>query len=467
LNALALVLLPRRWAPMPLIVGAIYITRAHGIDVGAATFTVMELLILVGFGRVLVMREYRIGALNASDHLMIAWGTWMVISALFHRDPSMEVVTRLGYAFDGWGLYFLFRAFCRSRDDMVTLCGIVGILLAPIAAAMVVEKATATNLFALFFDGVPLTPAFRGDAVRAQGPFAHSILAGSIGAVSLPLMVGLWQLRRRIALLGIVASLAMVFTSTSSGPIVSAAAGVVALLMWRYRERMRLVRWSALGAYLALEVVMTAPAYYLMARVDLTGGSTGWHRARLIEKAFTHLSEWWLVGTDYTRHWMPTQVGWSADHADITNHYLRMGVQGGLPLMLLLIAIFVMGFSFFGHGLRRESEVKFHFPIWACGASLFAHAVTCIGVSYFDQSIVFLYLTLAASGAVGSPVVAAHQRVSREHESPIRPDLPLYKLRKLIRARSVSAVRNRLVARPNVGRNRHRKGPGHQPSAYR
>ena len=80
-----------------------------------------------------------------------------------------------------------------------------------------------------------------------------------------------------------------------------------------------------------LDLVMKAPAYYIIARADIIGGSTGWHRAALIDSAIRHLNEWWLIGTDYTRNWMVTGVSWSADNTDITNHYLYLGVLGGLP----------------------------------------------------------------------------------------------------------------------------------------
>jgi hypothetical protein len=149
---------------------------------------------------------------------------------------------------------------------------------------------------------------------------------------------------------------------------------------------------------------MKAPAYYLMGRVPLVPGSTGWHRARLIESAISHLSEWWVAGTDYTRHWMPSGVSWSPDHADITNHYIMMGIWGGLPLMLMFIIIIAKGFSYVGQILRTISDERLNtrFIIWALGASLFANAATMISVSYFDQSFLFLYLTIASIGSARS-----------------------------------------------------------------
>ena len=190
----------------------------------------------------------------------------------------------------------------------------------------------------------------------------------------------------------------------------SAIWAIGAMCMWRWRHHLRLVRWLAVLGYFGLDLVMKAPAYYLIARLDLTGSSTSWHRAALIEAALTHLSEWWLGGTDVTGHWMPYKVVGVVGGeklADITNHYLRMGVDGGLPLMLLFIAILAMGFSFVGRTLRQMPELpaQSQFMIWALGVSLFAHSITFISVSYFDQSFVFIYLSLAVIGSTWSGTV--------------------------------------------------------------
>ncbi len=380
-TTIALVVLPRRWAPIPLIIGVCYLPPGQNIDIGPYTFTPVRILVVAGLARLLSRREWSGQRPNGLDGLMLAWGIWMVLSVYFHVDPSTQVVNRLGLLLDGWGSYFLLRAFCRSRGELSLLFRIVAVLLAPIATAMVVEKLTVHNPFAIFGD-VPAIPEIRDGSVRAQGPFAHSILAGSIGAVSLPLMIGLWPLHRRIAVLGVIACVAMVMASSSSGPIVSALLAVFALCWWPYRHRMRLARYAAVVAYCLLALVMNSPPYYLIARIDLAGGSTGWHRARLIESSIEHLGEWWLIGTDYTRHWMPTGVSFSPDHTDITNHYLLLGVLGGLPLMGLFILMLWKGFSYVGRALQ-EPAVPAHsqFLTWAAGTALFAHAATCISSS--------------------------------------------------------------------------------------
>lgn len=406
INITLLLLLPRRWAPLPLLIGACYMTPGQVIELGPFHFTVIRMLVMAGVVRVIVRNERLAGRTNGLDRLILAWSVLALISSVFHKDALAALIYRFGLVYDTCGIYFLVRVFCQSLDDVEGLCRLTAILLLPVALEMIYEKLTVSNLFSILGEG-SVSPAIREGHVRARGPFAHAILAGTIGAVCLPLIVPLWRQHRKVAKIGIGACLVMIITSASSGPILSAMAALGALFMWHYRHRIRLIRWLAIVGYIGLDLVMLDPAYYILARIDLTGSSTGWHRARLIQSAIEHLPEWWLVGTDYTRHWMPTGVSWSPEHTDITNHYLQMGVIGGLPLMLLFIAVLVKGFSFVGRTMRQAPELsqQSRFMIWALGASLFAHATTFISVSYFDQSFVFIYLTLAAIGSVWSSIV--------------------------------------------------------------
>ncbi len=411
-NTALLVLLPRRWAPLPLVLGACLMTVGYRVEVGGASFTVIRMLIAAGTIRIMIRGERPPGGMNGLDLLMVGWAFWALVSSRFHEDPSEGLVFRLGVVYDACGSYFLIRVFCQSLDDVARLIGMLAIALVPVALEMVYEKIAFHNLFSMF-GGVPEIPQVREGRIRAFGPFTHPILAGTIGAVSLPLMAGIWKVNQKSAFAGVAACVTMVVAAASSGPLMSAMAAAGALLMWRWRDRIRIFRWLAIWGYIGLDFVMKEPAYYIMARIDLTGGSTGWHRGRLIESSIEHLSEWWLTGTDYTRHWMPTGVSWSPNHADITNHYLHYGVMGGLPLMFLFIGLLLQGFSFVGKMQREASSLspESQYMVWALGASLFAHAVTCIAVSYFDQSVVFIYVTL---GMIGSGYAVLSLAKARE-----------------------------------------------------
>jgi hypothetical protein len=405
ITSVALLLVPRRLAPVPLLAGACYMTLGQSIDFGPLSFSVLRILIAVGIARVLARREKFGSAFGSLDWLMSASAGLAVVTSGFHKEPATQLIFNLGFAYNTCGIYFLLRVFCRSIEDVLTVIQATAFLLVPVAVEMMYESSSRQNLFAVL-GGVPELAAVREGRIRAQGPFAHAILAGTVGAVCLPMMIGLWRSRRGPSLAGIAACLIMVIASASTGPIASAFAGLVAMLMWRIRLHMALVRRLTVLGYAALVLVMKAPPYALIGRVDLAGGSAGWHRVALIDAAREHLNEWWLCGTDYTRHWMPTGVSWSPNHTDITNYYLHLGIIGGLPLTLVFVSSLVRAFSFVGKVIRSEVLAKDdHFVVWSLGAALLAHTATCISVSYFDQSFIYLYLSLAAIASAYASLV--------------------------------------------------------------
>lgn len=399
----ALLCLPRRWATVPLLAGASYITMGQQFDLGPFSVTVLRFLILLGFIRAFIRREGPAGGLNGLDKLMIAWSLWACFAAVFHKDAWDAFIFRLGIIYNSVGFYFLVRCFVQSWEDVLLLIKSTALLLVPIAFEMAQEQFTHRNLFSIF-GGVGDQPVIRNGRLRAQGPFRHPILAGTVGAVCLPLMIVIWRKYPWSAKLGLAACLIITGASASSGPILSIMAALFVFMIWRWRHLTRYMRIAAVVCYILLDIVMKDPAYYILARIDLTGSSSSYHRPAIIEAAIKYLGEWWLAGTDYTRHWMPYGVSWSEDHADITNHYIAQGVRGGLLQMILFIATIWCAFRYVGDLVRtrEENEMPGAFAMWTIGACLFAHAATCISVAYFDQSVVFLYLVLAILGSLYS-----------------------------------------------------------------
>lgn len=330
------------------------------------------------------------------DSLVLSWAIWAVCSAVFHEKLAEALVFRLGMAYNVLGLYFLSRVFIYQPEDLLGICQTVILALVPVALEMLNEAWTGRNLFSVF-GGVGEFSELRAGRIRAQGPFSHSILAGTVGAICMPMAILLWRQSRKVALLGLIATGSMVFCSRSSGPIMTVVACLSAMALWPLRHHMRFVRWTVVIGILGLALVMKAPVYYLLDRIDLTGNSTGWHRAVLIEGAMTHLSRWWLGGTDFTRDWTP-EGGFDENSTDITNHYIRSGVSGGLPLLVLFLGVIIAAFIALGRILqwRDDLPLQYQFMIWTLGSILFGHVVTMVSVTYYDQSILFLYLALAA-----------------------------------------------------------------------
>lgn len=355
--------------------------------------------------------ERMANGVNTIDRLLFAWAALLIAASAFHTSDAW--VFRIGMVLGEVGVYVLCRVFIHDLDDVRGLFKVLGVALLPLAALMLLEKLTAQTYFD--FMGAVGGVNLREGHVRAYGPFAHPILAGTVGATCVPMALSLWRLDRVASLAGLTAGAGIVFASTSSGPIMMVAFTVLALLGWHVRHRLRLIRWVAVAGIVGLDIVMKDPVYFLMARIDITGGSTGYHRAQLIRSSIEHLGEWWAVGTDYTRHWMATGVHANQIHTDITNHFLGMGVLGGFPLLLLFLLVLISAFREVGRVLSENNgrSPSPEFLAWALGAMLFGQVMNFWSISLFDQSVSFFYLVLAMIGAVQPPrAVAVREKLS-------------------------------------------------------
>lgn len=363
----------------------------------------LRFIVITSLIRLIMRGEHKNIIWNKMDGLFVIFGAWMIISAYFHQDNYSVITNRAGHICDIFGVYFSLRSYISDISEAKYAISCLAIILFPIAILMIIEKVQVHNYFADIWGGLS-RPMIRNGNVRARGPFAHPILAGTVGAVCVPFMIGILKEHRTRGYFGIISCLCIVATCGSSGPIMSLGGSLVALYYWKYRTTTRYIPAVSIIAYIMLDLYMADPAYFILAKIDIAGGSTGWHRAKLIQASIEHLSEWWIIGTEYTRHWMPTGVTWSQDHTDITNYYLRFGVYGGLPLIFIFVYIIMTAYTYIGKMIEDNRTIlaNHKYFIWSLGSSLFSHTATMISVSYFDQSFVFVYFTLAAISSMYS-----------------------------------------------------------------
>ena len=401
---LLILVLPRRYAAFPMIMTACYITLGQVLVIATLNFSMFRIIIFFGLARIIFRKELIAINPHVIDKILLAYVVASATAYLLLRNGSNEaVVSQLGFAYNTLGLYFLFRALIRDTDDFRRIFAMLALIMAPLAIAMLLEKATGRNLFSVF-GGVPEFTMVREGKLRCQGAFSHPILAGTFGATSLPFFLALWfegKKGRPVAAVGILSSFIITITPSSSGPAVAFIFAIIGTSMWAIREHMRAVRWGILLALVGLHIVMKAPVWALIGRMSEIIGGTGWHRVMLIDAAIEHFNEWWLLGTDYTRHWMPTGVTWSEKHTDITNQFIHEGIQGGILSLILFVAIIVLCYRGIGKMLKETARIepKSTFMIWCLGASLTAHIASFTSVRYFDQVIVFWYLLLAMISA--------------------------------------------------------------------
>jgi hypothetical protein len=403
LMGILLLVLPRRHALLPVIALICYMTMGMRIMIGPLNFTMLRIVLPFGWLRLILRGELKEIRFNPIDKTILAWVFVSIVTYTLLWQTGDAFKYKLGFAYDCLGFYFMFRYFVRDMDDVIRALRMLAVVIVPLAGAMILEKMTGRNPFALF-GGVPEVTSVREGALRCQGPFAHPILAGTFGATLLALFVGLYRqgAKRFWPAVAVISSLVIVVTSASSGPLFAAVLGIGALALWRWRNQMRTLRYGILGALVSLHLVMRAPVWFLLARVDIVQGSTGYHRAYLIDRAIANFWDWWLVGTKSTWKWADRD----AHLFDVTNAYIQNGASGGLITMALFIAIIALSFKAVGRSVRLGET---SLPIanrkltWALGAALFAHAVTYISVTYFDQNFVNWYLLLAMISSVAGP----------------------------------------------------------------
>jgi hypothetical protein len=393
-------ILPRRYAPIPMLIIGAYMTYGQILNIAGFHFMMMRVMILIGWLRLLIRGEFKGLQLNKLDIIILFWLIAHFSIYVLREQTTDALVYELGFAYNALGLYFLFRCLIRDFDDYELIVKSLAIVIIPLAGLMLFELTTGRNVFSLF-GGVPEYTLMRDDRLRCQGPFRHPILAGTFGATLFPLFVSLYFKKgmKYLAIAALLAAVAVVGASASSGPLLALIGAVVAMAMWPLRQWMRQIRWGIVIALVALHFIMKAPVWYLLDRISAITGGTGWHRAYLIEQAVNNINEWWLYGMSIsnTAEWFAYFISFASDQADITNQYVSEGLAGGILTLGLFIGILVVCFKIIGISVKSKEEDNPYnkVAIWALGASLFAHMLSYISVTYFDQMVLFWYLLLA------------------------------------------------------------------------
>jgi hypothetical protein len=436
--------LPRKKAMIPFLVASILIPMDQVLLIGGTHFPMLRVLVLFGAVRIFKDRNtsrYKIfsGGLNKIDVSQMLLTIFTVINGILLFQESGAVVFQLGNLYTIFGIYFLLRFLIRDDDDIVRMIRTLACIAAFIAVIMAWEIQTGHNPYAILGGARAASYATlmeRDDRFRALGCFGHPILAGTFGAILVPLFVLLWRKGKRdrvLAGVGIAACTVIVLTSNSSTPVLAYAGGVLAIFLWPMRRWMRVIRWGIVILVVSLHMVMKAPVWHLISRIDISGGSSGYHRYMLIDQCVRHFSDWWLIGVKSTFDW-----GW--DMWDTANQYVSLCDSSGLLPFLLFLATIVYSFKYLGNARKAATDKKKRLFLWSLGACLFANVISFVGISYWDQTQVVWYGLLAA---ISAAVV-------------IRPDFPNASLKSTLSSDGRSAPQvevegDGLETEPSVG----------------
>lgn len=412
--------LPKRHMVIPVLFMAFLVPIGQQFYVAGVHLFILRVVILIA----LVRAVQHIGRFrwNACDTVFTVGVVTQAIAVILLYQQVESAVNQMGFIWDFLGGYFLLRLLIQDEGDIDRTIQCLAILMTCIAVAMTIEQVTRQNVFGLL-GGVNPIPEIRDGKVRSQGVFQHALTAGTFGASSLPLFVLLWKKgkAKAVAVLGIFAAGVVTITTQTSTSVLTAAAALVGIAFWPLRKQMSKIRWAIAGAILGLALVMKAPVWYVIAHVDLTGSSSSYHRAVLIDQFVNHFSSWWLIGTGSNADW-----GWGM--WDAQNMYVATGEAGGLIALVCFIAVIVLSFRRAGNLRRRAGGSEDEWIPWLLGATVFAHMVAFFGVQYFDQVRIAWFAILAMISACTVTRQAENTAVPRSFvttryniESPWRP----------------------------------------------
>ncbi|MBX3177321.1 MAG: hypothetical protein KF886_08180 [Candidatus Hydrogenedentes bacterium] len=389
--ALLILTLPRRFAVLPMILLGCFIPVAQRIVIMGNDFTLLRILVLFAWVRLLARNEYSEFRWNSLDLMVVSWKLSGTIIHTLAYGTLSAFINRCGWVFDGIGMYFFFRCVCRSREDIMFLARSFMLVSVPVAIAFLVERSSGRNMFSVF-GGVPEITVVRDGKLRCQGAFSHAILAGCYWVLTMPWMIGaMTRGRTLLGIAGLLSGLIVVGSCASSTPVLALGFMAIGMTLYFVREQVRAIRWTFFLVLCVLHLIMEKPIWHLIARVNVVGGSTGFHRYKIMDATIENFPKWWLLGETNPMSWGVWEM------RDVTNQYILEGLRGGLVTLLLFIGVIVAAFRLVGRALATEKDSV---VIWSLGATLFVHASIFFSISYFGQLMMLWYLTLALIGSL-------------------------------------------------------------------
>jgi hypothetical protein len=428
---------PRKYLAVPFLLVVFLGSVGQEIYLGGFHFYITRILIMAAMMRMVVSKfitpgPLLAGGMNLVDKLFVTWAFFRCLANVLLNNGVMGAVTyQTSYLIDAIGGYLLMRFAIRNEEDIIRVIKVFATLTCIFAATMLDEKFHNQNIFG-YLGILPVTPYTREGAIRATGAFAHPILAGVFGVAVMPLFWWLWQSgKAKVAgAFGFCGSVGMMLMSASSTPLMACVAALFAWFAWPFRNKMHILRWGVVALLVALHIVMKAPVWMLIARVDVVAGNSGYHRAMLIDQCIRHFSDWWLIGTNDAGTW-----GW--DLWDTSNQFVQEAESGGLLTFVLFILIISLTFRKLGKARRIvENDPPQERFMWALSVTLFTHCVCFFGISYFDHTKMMWFAFLAIVAAATAPILATAKALEPAVEHFAVPLKPAFQSPKLARVGS-------------------------------
>ena len=294
----------RSRAVFAVILICVFTPHVQRLVIAGVDFSMIRLLMLFAWPRVLWRGEHRGFALGKIDKLVVAWAISSAGIYLLRNGPS-GMGWAFGALFDRLTVFLFVRLLVRTREAVFLLTRQFAWVAIVLGLFMLYEWLTLHNPFSnsRWYRADPSDPYGR---IRCQSSFPHPILAGTVGAVLLPIFIAAFRGRKQErTLFGSAALFATVVVgaSGSSGPLIAWLTGLFGWGLWRLRRHTRTMLLGVAGMLVVIHFVREKPVWSLIQKLSLITGGTGYHRYRLISSFINNFSDWALIGTSNTAYW--------------------------------------------------------------------------------------------------------------------------------------------------------------------
>jgi len=403
LIAIVLILvLPRNKAITPFVFAYFNIPAAQVLVLGGVHFFMRQILILTVLARMMAFPgssgESRFaGGLNRLDRVVLLWVLSGIVIFNIEWMAKQAFIKSLGDLIELLGGYVAVRFLITDRETVWRAIKIIAAVFVIQGAFMMSEQFTHHNLFSMFGAN---EPSFRDGHVRSEGAMG-TLYAGAIAGALVPLFLALWTKgkSRLIALAGLAGAGAMIFASYASTSWMALGSSLLALAFWPLRKVMRLVRWGIVATLVGLQIVMHGPVWSLIEKIDVTGGSSSYHRYELVDNCIRHFGQWWLLGYKY-------YYTWGFCMFDLCDQFVAAAVTGGLVTLVLYIMIFSRSFGALGKARKQvEGDRSEEWFFWCLASFLFAVMISAMGINYMFQLLMCFLLLVACISVATSEVM--------------------------------------------------------------
>jgi hypothetical protein len=377
------------------------------------------------------------GGPNLADILMLFSTLWMM-SALIVNHGLAYVTRGAVFGVELFGGYLVGRMLIRSTADyrwFFTLLTVGFVCLMPFA---VVEMLTGKNLIRPLFDPVFNIPprqsnlGHRLGMVRAQTVFEHPILFGLTGSMAVANMLYIYRDRFLRSLRLTAFFVFMVFTTISSGPMLSVGLQLAMTawdrLLWVLRGKWFILAGSSA---LVLAVLYFAAEFHLLDFVIehlMFASNTADGRLIILEYGTAEVLRHPLFGIGLSDWVRPFYKKPSFD-----NYWLGLAMRYGIPTLLLMVAAIAVNCSRIAMQSTltpREASYRTGYLITLAGLTItlgtvYIWGATSVFIGIYLGAGAWLYMNDAAERTDDGTVRARRAAQARGFAAAPAPALPV------------------------------------------